>query len=125
MPAGNVAEIRKYLEEVIAATNAGKMDWAQANPTTFFWTSTPPRGRLVIQRVEKTVPRRLADGRMIATKVVHYVFQALDQNGTAQFSASGEDIDDLNPLLENLYGVAETSMSRKGREFLKSILPKS
>jgi len=49
----------------------------------------------------------------------------LDQNGTAQFSASGEDIDDLNPLLENLYGVAETSMSRKGLEFLKSILPKS
>lgn len=125
-----------YLNEVIGATNAGKIPWKIVNPTTFVWETTTPRSAKVsLQKLERInqvpVPPQIIPGRppqpprMNQVHVVSYVFQAFDLNSPNVPILNIESSNDpaVNEQLKNLFELVKTGVSQKTLDFLKSMLP--
>jgi len=113
------SEVLKYLDEMVQATRAGKMIWRRENPTTFVW-ATANRGKIVLQRTVANVPTQM--GRP-PQRVSRYVLLAMDLSDVEQLQLQSTQGPDIDAKLRNLYVEIESSIARRGLDFLKSILP--
>ena len=111
-------ELLAYLAQLIETTSTGSVNWAEANPTTYTWDSTVPGrgGKVAIQAISRRdqsgIPRRA------------YVFTVVDPRTNVQKLAidGGTDVE-VNQKLKDLFNAVQASITRKGLDFLKSILP--
>jgi len=124
MPSLEITEFLSYIEQLTVATRSGSVEWTRVNPTTFTWdTIKPTPARLSLQRVDRR-DRVVKAGRPMVITSKHYVFQAVDpEEGLQKLSISGADDPDVNQKLEALYDAISSGLSRKGLDFLKSLLP--
>lgn len=113
-----------YVQRSISATESGSLEWTQANPTTYVWSSRGmPRGSLKVQFVTKTAITTSPAGRRSVSRANYYLLQAFDGEGSLQFSVTGEEEPALNDVLKRLYDAAIKSVAERGLRFLDSILP--
>lgn len=130
-------ELLAYLDELIAANSAGKISWAQANPTTYVW-EVPQRARVTLQQTmiqrqvavpvpqpQRAVPNRpvVSGGvRIVQTKA--YVLQVMEMptnairmnyQATADSPAGGK--------LGQLFDSIASTINKKNIDFLKSLVP--
>src|SRR5262249_47119846 len=104
------AELITYLTSLLESTRAGKVNWGKTNPSTFLWnTPSPKNANVGLQKVPK-------QGGSIS-----YNFSVVDGN-VQKLVVEGEP-PEVNRLLGELFEAVETSITRKGLDFLKSILP--
>lgn len=125
--------LQKYLDEVIAATSAGKIPWKSVNPTTFVWETG--NAKVSLQRVERitqvSIPPVQLPGRpplqqrMAQVASVSYVFQAFDMGRPNVPILNLESSMDkaLDQKLQDLFDLVKTGVSQKTLDFLRSILP--
>ncbi len=104
-------ELITYLTSLLESTQNGTINWGKASPNTFVWnTSSPKAAKVGLQKV----------GRQGS---VSYTFTVIEGN-TQRLLVEGEP-PEVNLLLGKLYEAVETSITRKGLDFLKSLLPPS
>jgi len=120
-----INELSAELDAIKVSTEAGTLEWVKANPATFVWARPLPPARMTLQRIE-TPPTAVVMLRGQPT-VVHrgkrFVLQAYDA-ANLRLSIDGGESEELNQKMEQLFDVIMSVQSRKGIEFLKSILPK-
>jgi hypothetical protein len=122
-------ELQGYLDELIAATRKGSIQWVAANPTTFLWdTGAELRGaRISLQRVDRTVPTTGIGGIRGMRRMAAYIFQAFEiEQGRLVLRVSVDSSEDesVGKKLETLFDFIKTGVSRKGLEFLKDLIPR-
>lgn len=125
MPNDDTSDLFTYIKEIIDSTRAGNIVWERANPTTFVWRpSDLEKGRVVLQRIDKQEIIRSVSGRPQVRINKLYVLQILQGlSGTVAMSVGGESDDNINKELAGLYGEVGASISKRGLELLKSLLP--
>jgi hypothetical protein len=120
-------ELLKYAADLAQATTEGKLAWQRANPTTFSWTKSqpgrPPEGRITLQYVAGQERRPLSNGGITLVNVKKYIFTAIDNANVQRFTIDSSQNPELHIMLHGLFHAIETSLARKGLDFLKSILP--
>lgn len=123
-------ELQTYLEEIIAATRQGSIQWEAANPTTFVWdTGSLVKGaRLSLQLVNRVI-RPVGIGGITGSprRIPSYILQAFQiDTGTRSLKVSinGSEDESTNKQLETLYEFIKTGVSRKGLDFLKDLIPR-
>lgn len=117
-------ELFLYIDQIIKATQNGTIEWARANPTTFIWTVSQQKGaRVIIQRVERASRTPDEAGRLVVKKSTTYVLHATDETGVVKLNVNGEEDAEANNKLEELFNVLTKNISRKGLDFLKSLIP--
>ncbi|HEY2783021.1 MAG TPA: hypothetical protein VGI90_19740 [Steroidobacteraceae bacterium] len=121
-------ELVGYIGDLIEVTSRGGTNWNKFNPTTFVWDISIPShpARLVLQQVagaalvhNKGLQSAASDS---STK---YVFQAIDltiPQGAPVLIINGADSDLLNRKLRELFNTISGKESRKGLDFLGSII---
>jgi hypothetical protein len=130
MPGPESNELQTYLEEIIAATRQGSIQWESANPTTFVWdTGSAIKGaRLSLQLVNRIIrPIGLGGAPGSPRRVPSYILQAFEMsNGVRNLKVSinGAEDESTNRKLETLYEFIKTGVSRKGLDFLKGLIPR-
>jgi hypothetical protein len=114
-----------YIQQLIAATNGGRIEWTRTNPTTFSWTtSAPKRAKTVLQKVTRSEQTRDQAGRIAIQITTQHVLQVTDIASRSQvLSLNTTDSPELAPLLLDLFDAVSLSVGRKAVEYLKSILP--
>lgn len=122
-----MVEFLRYVDDLIAATSSGAIEWTRANPTTVIWEtrSTAP-ARISLQLVDSLGRTTTADGRIIRKRERSYLLQLTDLRHTPprqRLSVSGADEPAINERLRRLYDTAASGLSKKGLEFLREILP--
>ena len=124
MPATETKDLLEYIDQLVDATNRDTLDWTKPNPSTYIWTVAPSQpARVILQQIIRNVTAKDGMGRPIIRAITSYVFQALDSAGTQRLNVSGDQAPEINVKLEQLYAAISAYLSRKGLEFLKSILP--
>ena len=113
------------LEEIIDRTIYGKVVWSRMNTTTFVWEKRwglLEGAEVTIQKVSKREhPRH--DEKFEIRAPEHYIFQVIDKKSTAQMVAlSTEDNPDFLDILNNLFEIASTNITREGLSFLRKAL---
>lgn len=102
-------ELLKYLDEINAATVAGKMIWSATNPTTYIWTpSQNPNNRFLLQKINPNPPL--------------FVFQAVE-TGKIKLNVMGQEMAAINQRLLAIFLSIERIKDQSGLEFLKSQIP--
>jgi len=125
MPSVKHEALADYIDELVKATEQGKIDWNAVNPTTFVWETTAPRNaRVSLQRVERTVSVRVGSVN-IPQKAISYLFQVVDlkQPTPPILIVDTAEDNSLKEKLAALFNLMKTGISDKTLEFLKSILP--
>lgn len=125
MPNEKYETLATYIDELIGATQQGKIEWKSVNPTTFIWeTSVPRNAKVSLQRVERLVNIKFGS-RTVQQKTTTYLFQVVDLNQPIPPILIVDTADDqqLNEKLAALFELAKTGISEKTLNFLKSILP--
>lgn len=120
------AQLLEYLDEVIGANSAGRIEWIQANPTTYIW-DIPRRARITLQQTTavrgEPVPGR--PGVQKPVQVTTYVFQVQDQtNNTVRMQTQADQSSPLGKKLALLYDNITAKLTQKNLDFLKSLVPK-
>jgi len=129
MPRPEDTEFIEYVDKLIESTRSGTVEWKAVNPSTIVWETGA--ARLSLQRVERTKSARNPAGKIVAVKVVSYIFQAFEVRGGAvktlveKMSVESDSDEAVNRKLDALYEAAKTAVARKGLDFLKGILPKA
>lgn len=127
MPNPEMSELQAYVDQLIEATHSGSVTWKAANPTTYVWdTAGTPKGRLVLQRSERTHVQEDTKGHIRPVKVPFYQFQVLEitpRGSELRISIDSSEQQFMNSNLDNLYELIKTGVSRKGLAFLKDIIP--
>jgi hypothetical protein len=119
------SELAKYIDDLIAVTSGGDVKWMKANPTTAVWDNArPPRPvRLVLQQVGVPPPPPQI-GRTPPVASTSYHFQAIDLSAPnpPAIVISGAESNLLNEKLGQLFDAINTSISRKGLDFLRAVI---
>lgn len=125
MPKPDAGEFLEYVKKIGEAARNGTMEWSRANPTTLVHTQVgPQRARIVIQRVDRPVREQSPLGGVRQRVIKQYVFQVTQGPANIQMlSMDGSDDEHINQALETLYETVSQSISRKGLDFLKSLIP--
>ncbi|MBI3477398.1 MAG: hypothetical protein HY010_16825 [Acidobacteria bacterium] len=114
--------LRAYVDELIAATNAGKINWKTVNPSTFVWEpGAPKNARVSLQRVDRTTPTG-----NVTRREIFYLFQAFDSmepNTSPVVSVESRKDGELQLRFATLFELIKTGLSQKNLDFLRSILP--
>jgi hypothetical protein len=111
-------ELLAYLAQLIESTSKGSLNWAEANPTTYTWQSnTPGRvGKLAIQAVQRK--------NQYGSKDWYFVFTVAEPTtGVQKLAVDGGTDAEVNKKLQELFKAIASSITRKGLDFLKRILP--
>lgn len=125
MASPEFSEFIDYGNKLLDATRSGDIDWTKANPTTFVWeVKSPKRARVTLQQVD----RRERDQATRALKTTRaYVFNVHDLATGAvanqRLSVSGTDDPEVNEILKTLFETIASGVTRKGLDFLKSVIP--
>jgi hypothetical protein len=115
-----------YLDQLIASTAKDTVAWAKANPTTYVWHPPQQGGsKIIIQRIERVTNILEADPRGGARRRIDndFVFQVLDPASVEKLLVDGRNDPVFNAKLKTLFEGIESSLTRKGLSFFKSILP--
>lgn len=127
MPSPENSELQDYIGQLLEATRSGLVRWRIANPTTFTWDSPgTARGRLILQRSERTEVSRNEQNKPITKKIPNYIFQVLELEGSnlvQRISINSSEDAMFNPVLEELYELIKSGFSRKALDFLKNVIP--
>jgi hypothetical protein len=120
-------ELDDYIDNLIALTEKGSVQWKAVNPTTFIWDRIDARGggRLSLQRLERNL--RTAAG---IVKRTSYILQAselspLGASSQPRISIDSSDNPKTHAKLKSLFDLIAEGISRKDLEFLKNLLPRS
>lgn len=120
MPSPEMTEFLSYLDQLMTATAAGKIEWGRLNPTTFTWATLTARVNL--QRVDQ-VTQKVEPGKPpVLVRTTNYVFQALE-GALQKLTVSGTEDSLVNQKLGDLYAAITGGYSRRGLDFLRSLLP--
>jgi hypothetical protein len=122
-------ELKAWIDRVIADTQAGKIPWNQANPTTYTWEMNQPRpARVVLQRIERVEQLVVGPGRIQQKRTTsHFVFQVFDltKPNLPLLNLNGQEDPDVNEPLNRMYKAVANVESKETLEFLKSLLPQT
>ena len=111
-------ELIKYLDRILAETEAGTIGWIQESPTTVAWDS-PKGGRIQLKVLERRV--RLASGE--ATFKRHHVLQVRTvPDDSLQLQIDGRTDSVLETKLAGLFEEATQTVTRRGLKFLDRLL---
>ena len=111
-------EFLAYLTQLIEGTNKGSLNWTEANPTTYTWHSNAPGrgGKVAIQAVQRR--------NQYGAKDWYFVFTVAEPTtGVQKLALDGGTDAEVNKKLQELFQAIASSITRKGLDFLKSILP--
>ena len=130
MPTPEHGELQDYIGQLLEATRSGLIQWKAANPTTFTWDSPnspgTPRGRLALQRLERTEVGLDQQNRAKVNKIPYYIFQAFELEGSSyvqRININTSEDTTFHPLIEQLYELIRSGISRKALDFLKNVIP--
>jgi len=105
-------EALQRLQELISASEQGRIPWVQANPSVFLW-DVPNRARTTLQQLAPP------------PQSPNYILQVVNpQNGMQMLLLKGLDDPNLNTALHKLFSVINSGMNRTGLNFLSSLIPK-
>jgi len=131
MPQNEPDSLLSYIDELAEATSMGKIEWRNANPTTFLWDAEPRlHSRLSLQRVERMVQvfMQNEEGKKVLRnqKRQSYMLQAVGLEGSTNpvVTIDGSSDAEINEKLESLFELIKTRSSEKSLAFLRSLLPK-
>jgi hypothetical protein len=121
MAALEIQEFSKVIEQLQEATNAGSITWSKVNPSTFSWNSHDG-GRVTLQQVSRTVTEQRPGIGVRNREVRSFRFEVTNSSGVPQLSVNTADTKEADPILQNLFNVITSGITRKGVDFLKSLL---
>jgi hypothetical protein len=117
-------ELFGYLDQIVNVTKAGKINWVQANPTTYMWNfSTPQAGRVIIQKISAAETFKNPNGTPGIRPVVRFLLQAIDKTGGVKLALNGAENVAINQRLQSVFETIEATIAQRGIDFLKSIIP--
>lgn len=115
-------QMTSYIDQILDSTKLNKINWSNANPTTYVWDNTKNSGRLIVQQLGAT-PFFNADKKIGLRK--NYLMQILDENGVQQLEIQGQFDQEFNAKLQALFEEIEYIKTQKALNFLGSILPQN
>jgi hypothetical protein len=119
-------ELHLWVDVVIKLTDSGEIKWKQLNPTSYSWEQVAPKNaRVILQRVERLMPFRTAQGSVAQKKVSYYILQVFEtaKQPSPMVTLNGPDDAESNTQLEKLYSIVEKVSERENLDFLNSLLP--
>ncbi|WP_139351420.1 hypothetical protein [Rhodanobacter sp. B05] len=116
MPALDVETLNGVIDSMIKKINSGQMSWDRINTATFIHRSE--NGHIILQIVP--VMTRVAGGA--TARVNNYLFQAKDNGGETQLQVNSGELPSAKPVLEKLFDAINSGVTKKGLDFLKSII---
>jgi hypothetical protein len=127
MPVSEREALVAYVDDLMKATTAGKIDWNQYNPTTFVWMRvTDPMASLALQRVESSWPKTRIDpdGKKVnmTEKTFNYIL-SVSSPGSMNVTISGQDDPRIKEKLGAIYEGLESGIVEKKLNFLRRTLP--
>jgi hypothetical protein len=128
MPRSQTEQLLAYVDDLLKATSEGKIDWREANPTTYFWENPGPNSaRLTLQQITVTV--KISGPPSATSNAEERTFYVLTVNGLTSGSPDvtlkGQALDaQINEKLGLIYKLIGADLERREIEFLRSTLPK-
>ena len=123
MASPETEELIEQVNRLITTTSGGEIIWTRANPTTFTWERGSPAARIILQTL--TQSRTVVVGaRPVQRQFRFLLFQVVDPLSKETYiNVQERDDTDVGRKLAELYQAISASESRRGLDFLKSVLP--
>lgn len=119
MESNELNEFIRVVSRFAQSTRSGEMQWTKVNPTTYSWSSDA--GTVFLQQVSKNV--RIGSGTLTrSSERKGYLFQAFDKMKNPQLAVNSAEQIDANGVLSELYDSIGASFTKKGVDFLKSMI---
>jgi hypothetical protein len=131
MAISDANQLVDVLEQLVAATEIGKVQWTKINPTTYSWPSDS--GKVVIQKVPlprgatgsiwRAVTSSQSDVSDARTEIAtRYMLEVFDAAGEPQLVASSVRSRDVQAALESAYAAISSQFAQKGVDFLRELV---
>jgi hypothetical protein len=117
-----INDLPPYIVQLIDATQKDQIAWDRANPTTYSYGSG--NALLSIQQVPQRRVAAVFSGAPPQPTPPVYAFEVIDTSARSTLiSVNTRTAEQLTPLLQQLYRAADDSLSRRGLDLLKTVLP--
>ena len=115
------AQLLPYIDDLITATKAHKIEWVSANPTVYVW-DIPNRARTTLQQA---ITARAQQGHP-PSQIKIYIFQVLDmaRGSTPRISTQSPVDTPVGQKLDELFATIAEGINQSNLDFLKSLVPR-
>lgn len=115
-----IETFKKVVDEIISETRDGKITWNRLNPSTYSFSRTS--GRVTLQEASKNVRALIGPGRVGTREIKTHLFQVTDTAGAPQLVVNSAETSEAKEILEKLFEAVASGVTKKGVDFLKSII---